>query len=112
MPTPVHAYEFTEPALTSGSDPLVCVVSVAQLKRYMSVSEINHAFSGFATYRRLPWLRPYVGVWGRKNCQRLRRFLRERGAEVILFHEKPDRLRLANYRTGPARRYVRTLLAR
>ena len=49
------------------------------------------------------------GGLGRKNCQRFRRFLRERGAEVDLYRERPGRLRLAIYKTHGQRTKVRLL---
>lgn len=51
----------------------------------------------------------YIGVWGRKNCQRFRRFMRERGAEIRLMHERPHRLRRGVYVTHPRRTKVRSL---
>jgi len=38
VPAAFHAYEFIEPGLILGSDPVVCIVPVAQLKRYMNIS--------------------------------------------------------------------------
>ena len=75
----------------------------------MLVAEIDEAFSGYASYRQVPWMKRYVGVWGRKNCQRLRRFLRERGAEVALQRERPERLRRASYKTHGKRNKTRLL---
>ena len=109
MAARIRAYEFTDTVFVVGSDPIVCVVAVSDLRRYLSITELNSAFSGFASYRSLPWLRRYVGVWGKKNCQRLRRFLRERGADVVIAYERPARLRLISYRTQEARRRVRSL---
>lgn len=109
MPRQVHVYEFSEPAFVVGSDPVVCIAPLSMLRLYMSVAEIDEVFSGHASYRQAPWLKRYVGVWGRKNCQRLRRFLRERGADVALHRERPGRLRLASYKTHGKRKKVRLL---
>jgi hypothetical protein len=96
----------------------VCIVEQKRLERFISKDEVAHAFSGCATYRRwdvgrswfLRWIRRnYVGVWGRKNGSRFRRFLRERGAELIIERSEPSDLRLAYYSTQSTRRRVRTL---
>lgn len=108
----IHAYEFSETAFVEGSDPVVCVVRLSMLDGYMTVSELDEAFSGYASYRQAPWMKRYVGVWGRKNCQRLRRFLRERGADVVICRERPSRLFLASYKTRGTRNKVRLLAAR
>ncbi len=106
------AYEFLDSSFVVGSDPVVCVVPRAMLQKYMTTAEIDGAFSGYATYRQAPWGKRFVGVWGRKNCQRLRRFLRERGAEVVICRERPPRLGLAFYITRGPRKHVRSLAER
>jgi len=84
----------------------------------MSKEEVAHAFSGCATYRRwdvgrswfLRWMRrSYVGVWGKKNTSRFRRFLRERGAELVIHRSAPSHIRLAYFSTDNVRRRVREL---
>lgn len=108
MAQQVHVYEFAEMAFVVGSDPLVCIAPLSAVRTFMTIAEIDAAFSGYASYRQAPWMKRYVGVWGRKNCQCLRRFLRERGAEVSLHHERPDRLRLTSYETHGERKKVRS----
>ena len=102
-------YEFPETAFVVGSDPVVCIAPLSTMRLYMTVAEIDQAFSGYASYRQAPWMKRYVGVWGRKNCQRLRRFLRERGADVVLHRERPERLSIASYKTHGKRKKVRLL---
>jgi hypothetical protein len=109
MTEQLHAYEFPDTAFVVGGNPRVCVAPVRSLRPYMTVKEIDWAFSGYASYRQLPWMTRYVGVWGRKNCQRFRRFLRERGAELVLHRERPPRLRLMSYVTHQERWKVRSL---
>lgn len=105
----ITAYEFTDAAFVVGSDAVVCVARLSELQSVMALGEIAEAFSGYTSYRQTPWMTRYVGVWGRKNCQRLRRFLRERGAEITLVHERPARLRLGVYITHRSRAEVRSL---
>lgn len=107
----IIAYEFSDTAFVVGSDPVVCVIPFTALKSYMTLGELDDAFSGYASYRQAPWMKRYVGVWGRKNCQRLRRFLRERGADIVIHRERPLRLKLARYKTRRARKKVRNLKA-
>lgn len=107
----IIAYEFSDAAFVVGSDPVVCVAPLSALEAHMTLAELDEAFSGYASYRQAPWMKRYVGVWGRKNCQRLRRFLRERGADIVIYRERPSRLGLASYRTRGARIKVRTLTA-
>jgi hypothetical protein len=109
MTRQVHAYEFAETVFVVGSDPVTCVVPLSELRGLLTVSQISVAFGGYASYRQMPWLKRYVGVWGRKNCQRLRRSLRESGAEVALCRERPARLRLTSYVTREVRGKVRSL---
>lgn len=109
MTAGVTAYEFVEAAFVVGSDPVVCVVRKSELRPFMSVREIDAAFSGYASYRQTPWMKRYVGVWGRKNCQRFRRFLRERGADLTVLRERPLHLHLTSYMTRGKRAKVRSL---
>ena len=96
----------------------MCIAEQERLEQFMFKDEVAHAFSGCVTYRRWEvgrsWFlrlirRNYVGVWGRKNGSRFRRFLRERGAELITERSEPSHLRLAYYSTEGTRRRVRTL---
>ena len=102
-------FEFTEPGFVVGSDAVVFLVRLSELRSFISLRELEEAFSGYASYRQTPWLTRYVGVWVRKNSRRLRRFMRERGAEITLIHERPQRLRLGGYVTHQSRAKVRSL---
>lgn len=112
MTRSVHTFEFMDPSFVVGSEAVVCVAWVAELRRFMTVAEIDTAFSGYASYRRLPWFTRYVGVWGRKYCARFHRFVRERGGEVVASSKRPDGLRLAVWKTHDKRARVRSLPAR
>jgi hypothetical protein len=109
MAQQVHLFEFPETAFVVGSDALVCIAPLSTVLPFMTLAEINEAFSGYASYRQAPWMMRYVGVWGRKNCQRFRRFLRERGADIALHRERPNYLRLTSYVTHGKRNRVRLL---
>lgn len=105
----VDVYEFAESAFVVGSDPVVCVVRASDLRGALTVSEIDAAFSGYASYRRAPWMTRYLGVWGKRNCQRFRRFLREIGLEIVIHRERPPHLALTSYVTRGSRQRVRSL---
>ena len=109
MTPSISLFEFSESAIIVGSDTLVCIAPLSTLITYMTLAEIDEAFSGYVSYRQAPRMKQYAGVWGRRNCQRLRRFLRERGAEVILQRERPAYLRLTSYTTKGERTKVRLL---
>ncbi len=69
---------------------------------------IDKAFSGYVSYHQPLW-KLYLGVWGKRNGSRFRRFLRERGAEVILHHEEPPLLTRTASVTREERARVRKL---
>ena len=111
MADTVAVYVFRDPHFAPDGDTLVCIAERGDMERFISKEETEWAFSGHAVYRRWPW-KTYIGVWGRKNASRFRRFLRERGAELTIHRDAPPNLRLAYYTTGNERRRVRTLPVR
>jgi len=104
-------YAFRDSAFSPDGDTHVCIVERGALSKFMDVRELQRAFSGAAFYRRGLWT-CYVGVWGRRNGKRLRRFLEERGASVVIERRKPDRVRLALWSTDNVRANVRNLPAK
>ena len=120
----LDVYVFRDPHFAPDGDTLVCVAERAKMERFIGKNEVAWAFSGVAVYRRegrtrsgilslvsaLVWRkRTYVGVWGRKNASRFRRFLRERGAELAIHRNAPSDIRLAYWTTANERRRVRSL---
>ena len=121
MKPALDVYVFRDEHFSPSGDTLVCIAEQRCLEQFMSKKEVAHAFSGCATYRRgdasrswlLRWLRRnYVGVWGKKNTSRFRRFLQERGAELIIHRAAPSDTRLAYFSTEDERRRVRELPTR
>jgi len=102
------AYSFRDPGFGLDGDTHVCVVEVLALKAFMSENEVDAAFSGHVVYRR-GFLKRYVGVWGRRNAKRLRRFLSERGANIMIKRSKPVGARIAWFKTHSTRERIRTL---
>lgn len=101
------AYSFRDGAFSPDGDTHVCVVELDALKVFIQ-DELDAAFSGHVVYRR-GLLRRYVGVWGRRNAKRLRRFLSERGAVLTISRTKPIGAKLALFVTKSRRERVRTL---
>ena len=125
MTRPLDVFVFRDPHFVPDGDTLVCIAERAEMERFIPKGEVAWAFSGHAVYRRsqrggllslvtalLRRRRTYVGVWGRKNGSRFRRFLRERGAELKIHREAPGNLRLAYSTTANERKRVRSLLPR
>lgn len=92
------------------------------MERFIPKDEVSRAFSGHAVYRRgnangllslvgalIRRKRTYVGVWGKRNTARFRRFLQERGAHLTIHRHAPPDLRLAYWATANERRRVRSL---
>lgn len=82
-----HLYHFHASWITDKrSAPMVLKGSREWIERYIPMSEFTDLFGGYVTWR--PPETPSdqmrgegLGVWGRRNVSRLRRLLRERGAE-------------------------------
>lgn len=116
MPDPLDVFVFRDPHFAPDGDTLVCIAERAEMERFIPKGEVESAFSGHAVYSRnerggllLRRRRTYVGVWGRKNASRFRRFLRERGADLKIHRAAPANLRLAYWTTANERRRVRSL---
>lgn len=105
---PLTAYSFRDRAFSPEGDTHVCIVEREALKAFMSPKEISAAFSGHVVYRRGLFIR-YVGVWGRRNGKRLRRFLSERGATVAIVRCKPTGARIAIFETRATRERIRDI---
>ncbi len=105
----LNIYIFRDPHFAPDGDTMVCVAKRSECERFLSEKEINWAFSGHVVYRRWwPW-HTFVGVYGRKNVSRFRRFLRERGADLIILRKMPARTRLLYWSTKSERKRIRTL---
>ncbi len=84
----MHVYEFRTQLLTpTDTPPLVAKASRAEVERFIPLSEFGPLFGGYVL-----WAAPQpptaempgaaLGVWGRRNVERFRRLLAERGATV------------------------------
>ena len=81
-------YEFRTQLLTpTDTPPLVAKASRADVERFIPLAEFGPLFGGYVLWAApdrptdaMPG--PAIGVWGRRNVERFRRLLGERGAEV------------------------------
>lgn len=105
---PLKVYSFRDTAFGPDGDTHVCVVERKALTAFMSQHDVTTAFSGCVVYRRGLFIR-YVGVWGRRNGKRLRRFLSERGAAITIHRAKPLGARIAMFETRAKRERVRAI---
>lgn len=108
MTEPLVIYIFRDPHFAPDGDTMVCVVERTGCERFLSKNEISSAFSGHVAFRRWwPW-QTFIGVYGRRNASRFRRFLRERGADLTILREMPSRALLVYWRTEGERKRIRT----
>jgi hypothetical protein len=106
---PVQAYLYRDSAVGRGADTVVCVIDRQLLENYLGTGQVKGLFGGCAEYTTSAG-QDFVGVWGARNASRFRRFLRERGAAVVVRNGRPPgvRLRYASSRPGQ-RPQIRTL---
>jgi len=73
---------------------VVCVGRREQIEHLLGTGTLEALFFGYAEYTDDQDGR-FLGVWGARNASRLRRLLREQGAEVTVHHAPPPaRLRI------------------
>lgn len=94
----INAYVFRETYPAPDGAPVVCVVDRAVADERLGPGRVESLFGGCAVYT-TPDGQDFIGVWGARNAARLRRFLRERGAEVSIHRERPFNLRLRYAKT-------------
>jgi len=84
-------YAFEEPLLGyTRSIPAVVKGDRAWIERFIPVAEFEELFGGYITWRPTEEMGETIGVWGKRNVSRLRRILRERGAEFdVVDNEGP-----------------------
>ena len=104
----IELYSFRDDTFGPAGDTHVCIVNIRDLKPYLSKGEVDAAFSGYVIFKSGFFTR-FIGVWGRRNGKRLRRFIVERGATINLNRARPDGIRLASFWTGNERKRVRQL---
>lgn len=75
-------YAFESPLLGyTRSVPAVIKGEIEWVAQFIPVAEFQELFGGYITWHPTDEIGETIGVWGKRNVSRLRRILRERGAE-------------------------------
>ncbi|MGI8639721.1 MAG: hypothetical protein ACR2MG_07180 [Pyrinomonadaceae bacterium] len=87
-------YEYESTFYTDGrSEKLVCQGRKDFIEMFIIQKEFDELFGGFILSKNIESGEEFIGVWGRRKCQRFRRILRERGAEFKLLKDKVPEFR-------------------
>ncbi|MGC2237561.1 MAG: hypothetical protein WA584_15470 [Pyrinomonadaceae bacterium] len=83
-------YEYKSDFYSDGrSEKLICQGRKSFIDDFISQEGFHNLFGGLILSENIETGEEVIGVWGSRKCQRLRRILRERGAEFILLKETP-----------------------
>ncbi len=110
MEPSLEVYAFCEPRLGKGERTVVCIGHANAIQPFMMKNEIADRFGGYVCYRDSKD-QEFVGVWGKRNGSRLRRFLRERGALLVLHEFRPDDVHISHSSAQGKRPRSRDLLS-
>ena len=94
MDTRLTTYLFRDGHFASSGDTVVCVADRAAVEAALGRGQLEALFQGGAVYTDVAIKLDYIGVWGARNASRLRRFLRERGFEIVIDRGRPPNARL------------------
>jgi hypothetical protein len=96
---PLSVYVFRGGHFAPAGNTTVCVGEKDRIEGLLGSDAIERLFNGFATYTNDRAKQDYLGVWGVRNASRLRRLLRECGAELVIHPTAPPDARLRYYKT-------------
>ncbi|HEU0097142.1 MAG TPA: hypothetical protein VFQ67_00070 [Allosphingosinicella sp.] len=82
-------YLFRSHVFAHNRDSVVCVGPTAEIEALLGRGFVQAEFGGAVFYRD-DRERELIGVWGRRKASRLRRLLREKGAEIVVHRASPD----------------------
>lgn len=99
----LNVYAFRSSAFARNRDSVVCIGVRKQLEGLLGTGVLSATFFGYALYRDHNETE-YIGVWGARNASKLRRLLRERGAQVTTHRGSPPKVRLHHFVTNPGAR--------
>ncbi len=97
MSTLLNVYVFRDGPFGPGGDTVVCVGDRAALEALLRRGRVQTLFRGAAVYTNDATKQDYIGVWGVRKASRLRRLLREHGAELVIHAEAPPKARLRHF---------------
>jgi hypothetical protein len=103
----IDAYIFRD-HFGHGQAAIVCIVPRLTANALLGPDWATKLFGGCAVYSD-PDGQDFVGVWGARNTPRFRRFLKERGAALLIQEHRPVHLTRRFFSTGGRRPKVRML---
>jgi hypothetical protein len=87
-------YLFRDSHFAPAGDTVVCAVEKTAVEAIVGMERFQTLFKGSAIYRNNGDKKDCLGVWGKQNASRLRRLLKENGAELIICRVPPPESRL------------------
>ncbi len=87
-------YEYESNFYTDGrSEKIVCQGRKSFIENFIAQEEFYELFNGFILSDSIESNEEFIGVWGKRKCQKFRRILRERNAEFRLVKSKTPEFR-------------------
>jgi hypothetical protein len=87
-------YEYESNFYSDGrSERIVCQGRKSFVENFLLQKEFQELFGGFILSGNVETGEEFLGVWGKRKCQRFRRILRERGAEFKLLKKSVPKFR-------------------
>ncbi len=99
MSTALNVYVFRDGPFAPRGDTVVCAGDRDAVEACLGQGEVQILFRGAAIYTNDATKQDYIGVWGVRKASRLRRLLRECGAEVVIHAGPPPEARLRHFTT-------------
>ncbi len=99
MSTALNVYVFRDGPFAPGGDTVVCAGERAGVEACLGRGQVQILFRGAVIYTNDATQQDYIGVWGVRKASRLRRLLREGGAEVVIHAGQPPQARLRHFTT-------------
>jgi hypothetical protein len=101
MSNPLDVYVFRDGPFAPSGDTVVCVGERAPVEAHLGSGQVQSLFRGSAVYTNDATKQDYIGVWGVRKTSRLRRLLREQGAQLVIHAKPPPGVRLRYFTTSP-----------
>jgi len=99
MNTPLNLYVFRGGPFAPDGNTMVCVGERGGVEAHLGYGQVQTLFRGAAVYTDEATKQDYLGVWGSRNASRMRRLLREHGAELVIHSGAPPGARLRHWTT-------------
>ncbi len=94
MHGPTTVYVFRESAFAPAGDTMFCVGRRTTIEEALGFGQLRAMSAGAAVYTDYIQQIDYIGVWGARNCSRLRTLLRACGLELTISRGRPPATRL------------------